>query len=83
MTGEPYPWPVGTYVNQGEFSQIMMAMETELRADGVHYRIPSGTDKELAALRESYGHLVKLRDEVVQMGVLPPLNQWKQVNPNL
>jgi len=26
---------------------------------------------------------VKLRDEVVAMGVLPPLADWKKVNPNL
>ncbi len=34
-------------------------------------------------LRESYGHLAKLRDEVIGMGVLPPLDEWTKVNPNL
>jgi malate dehydrogenase len=83
ISGEAYPWPVGTYVNQGEFHQIMMAMETRIGPDGVSYRQPDGTPAELAELRESYGHLVKLRDEVVQMGILPPLDQWRQFNPHL
>ncbi len=37
----------------------------------------------MAALRASYEHLVKLRDEVIAMGVLPPLAEWRRVNPNL
>ena len=83
MTGETYPWPVGVYVNRGEFSQIMMAMETQVSRDGITYEIPKGTPEELQALRDSYGHLCKLRDEVVQMGVLPPRDQWSSVNPLL
>jgi malate dehydrogenase len=83
ITGETYPWPVGAYVREGEFSHIMMALETDLGPEGVRYRIPAGTPDELAALRESYGHLTKLRDEVIQMGVLPPLMEWSRVNPNL
>jgi malate dehydrogenase len=83
MTAEPYPWPVGAYVKEDEFSHIMMAVETELGPEGVRYRLPSGTPDEMTALRESYGHLAKLRDEVIQMGVLPPLQEWSQVNPHL
>jgi malate dehydrogenase len=83
ITGETYPWPVGAYVREGEFSHIMMALETDLGPEGVRYRIPAGTPDELAALRESYGHLTKLRDEVIQMGVLPPLMEWPRVNPHL
>jgi malate dehydrogenase len=26
---------------------------------------------------------VKLRDEVIAMGILPPIAQWKSINPNL
>ncbi|MCB0188526.1 MAG: hypothetical protein KDE31_29850, partial [Caldilineaceae bacterium] len=37
ISGEVYPWPVGTYVNQGDFQQIMMAMETTVGRDGVTY----------------------------------------------
>jgi len=83
ITAEPYPWPVGTYVNQGEFQRIMMAMETQIGHDGVRYQMPKGTETELADLRVSYGHLVKLRDEVIGMGILPPLDQWGQVNTHL
>ena len=45
--------------------------------------MPHGTDEELAALRASYEHLVKLRDEVIDMGQLPPLAEWSSVNPRL
>ena len=54
----------------------MMAMETTLGPDGVTWQMPGGTDEELAALRASYEHLCKLRDEVIDMGVLPPLGEW-------
>ena len=61
----------------------MMAMETRLTREGVSWKMPGGTADELAALRASYEHLCKLRDEVVGMGVLPPLDQWSKVNPRL
>jgi malate dehydrogenase len=85
MDGKGYPWPVGCYVNhvRHNFNCIMMAMETTLTHDGVSYEIPAGTAEELEELKESYGHLCKLRDEVIAMGVLPPLDQWSTVNPNL
>lgn len=85
MDGAGYAWPVGCYVDlpAAGYSQIMMAMETKLTKDGVSYAMPTGTDAELAELKVSYGHLVKLRDEVVAMGVLPPLADWKKINPNL
>ena len=83
VTAEDYPWPSGVYVNSDGFSQIMMAMETTLGSDGVTYKMPSGTDDEINELKESYGHLCKLRDEVIEMGILPPLNEWSSVNSNL
>jgi malate dehydrogenase len=83
MSEEVYPWPVGVYVDRGEFSKIMMAMETQIGPEGVTYQIPDGTPEELRALSESYGHLCKLRDEVIQMGILPPCDQWSQVNSHL
>jgi malate dehydrogenase len=83
IEGEGYPWPVGTFVNTGAFQNIMMAMETELTRDGVTYTVPQGTDAENAELVESYTHLAKLRDEVIGMGSLPPIDQWASVNPNL
>jgi malate dehydrogenase len=83
ISGESYPWPVGVYVNSDGFSQIMMAMETTVGSEGVSYKMPEGTDQEIADLKASYGHLAKLRDEVVEMGILPPLADWTKVNPNL
>ncbi len=83
IEGEGYPWPVGTFVNRGAFQNIMMAMETELTRDGVTYTVPQGTDAENAELVASYTHLATLRDEVIGMGSLPPIDQWASVNPNL
>jgi len=85
IDGQGYPWPCGVYVDSPDlgFEKIMMAMETTLTSAGVTWRMPAGTDAELDALRQSYAHLVKLRDEVIGMGILPPLEQWRKVNPNL
>ena len=85
IDGQGYRWPCGTFVNSEEigFRQCMMAMETSLGTDGISWRMPTGTDEELAALKASYEHLVKLRDEVIEMGLLPSLDKWEQVNPNL
>ena len=85
MDGKGYPWPCGMYVKDpaNGFDQIMMAMETTLNQDGLSYAMPSGSEADIAALRESYTHLCTLRDEVVDMGVLPPLSDWSAVNPNL
>ena len=80
-----YDWPAGVYLNSPEhgFEQTLMGMETHLGKDGVTWRMPDGTDAEIENLRASYAHLTKLRDEVIEMGVLPPLSEWSSVNPNL
>jgi malate dehydrogenase len=80
-----YDWPCGTFVDSKTegFEKTLMAMETRLDAHGVHWEMPRGTDEEIAALRASYEHLVKLRDEIIGMGVLPPLDEWSSVNSNL
>ena len=79
IDGQGYDWPAGAYVDSPElgFEKIMMAMETTLSPDGVAWRMPDGSGAEMAELQTSYQHLVKLRDEVIGMGVLPPLNQWR------
>ncbi|MBU0679501.1 MAG: malate dehydrogenase [Verrucomicrobia bacterium] len=83
--GQGYAWPCGTYVDSPELGveKIMMAMETTLGANGIEWKVPEGTDEEIEALKQSYTHLTKLRDEVIGMGILPPLDQWSAVNPNL
>ncbi len=83
LFGEPYDWPCGAYVNNGEFSNIMMAMPATLSADGVTSSMPEGTEEDMQALRSSYAHLVGLRDEIIREGILPPLSEWGRSNPNL
>lgn len=83
MGGNPFRWPAGTYVHSHGFDHIMMAMETEITKDGVHYKELKGTPEEETKLKESYAHLCTLRDEVIGMGVLPAIKDWHSVNPNI
>jgi malate dehydrogenase len=85
IDGQGYPWPCGCHVDSEEhgFRNTLMAMETTLDQDGVQWSMPTGTEEELAALRASYEHLEKMRDEVIGMGVIPPVDEWSSVNPNL
>lgn len=83
MGGAPFRWPAGTYVSTGGFDHIMMAMETNIAADGITYREVKGTPAEEAELRQSYEHLCKLRDEVISMGILPAIEKWNELNPNI
>ena len=53
------------------------------RTGADRYKDVKGTPEEHAKLRESYEHLCKLRDEVIAMGVLPAIDQWGVLNPNL
>lgn len=83
MGGKPFTWPAGCYVDNDHFQHIMMAMETTIDANGVTVREPKGTPAEEAALEESYKHLCHLRDEVIEMGVLPAIDKWHDLNPNI
>ena len=83
MGGKPFTWPVGTYVNDGTFNHIMMAMETTVDKNGVTVHPVKGTPEEKKELEQSYHHLCHLRDEVIEMGVLPPIKDWKGLNPNV
>lgn len=83
MGGEPFRWPAGTYVHSGKFDHIMMAMETEITKNGIHYKEVKGTPEEVSELEKSYGHLCKLRDEVIDMGIIPPINKWHELNKNI
>ncbi len=60
-----------------------MAMESEITADGIHYKDVHGTSEEHAKLMESYKHLRTLRDEVIAMDIIPPIDEWKKLNPHL
>ena len=83
MGGEKFTWPAGTYVNDGKYQNVMMAMPTVIDATGVHYSAPEGTPEEMAALDASYVHLCAMRDEIVALGIVPPTAEWKKANPNL
>ena len=83
MGGQPFRWPAGTYVSNGKFDHIMMAMETSITKDGVTYKEIAGTPAEQEELEKSYEHLCKLRDEVIEMGIIPAIKDWHALNPNI
>lgn len=83
MGGKPFRWPVGTYVNNNHFQHIMMAMETTVDAQGVHVKPVEGNKIEQAELQKSYEHLCELRDEVIKLGIMPPIEKWPELNKNL
>ncbi|KGN82494.1 malate dehydrogenase [Porphyromonas cangingivalis] len=83
MGGEAFRWPSGCYVSTGGFDHIMMAMETKITKDGVSYTDVKGTETEMAELQSSYKHLCDLRDQVIEMGVLPPVDKWHTINPHI
>ncbi len=83
MGGEPFRFPVGTYVQTEKYNHIMMAMDTTLGADGCTYNVPQGTAEENAKLDASYEHLCKMRDELVTLDIVPPISEWSKINPNL
>ncbi len=83
MGGDMFRWPVGTYVNNDRFSHIMMAMETTIDKNGVTVQPITGTPEEEKELEQSYKHLCALRDEVIELGIMPPISEWSKINPNL
>lgn len=83
MGGKKFGWPAGCYVNTEKYHNVMMAMPTVIDGTGVHYGEVEGTAEEMAALDASYAHLCKMRDEIIGLGIIPPVSEWKTVNPNL
>lgn len=83
MGGDSFRWPAGCYVNSQGFNNIMMAMETNITIEGVSYAEIKGTPEEMDELKKSYQHLTDLRQQVIEMGVIPPVEQWHSINPNL
>ncbi len=83
MGGKPFTWPVGTYVDNGTYNHIMMAMETTIDKNGVEVHPVAGTPEEKKELDQSYHHLCTLRDEVIKLGIIPPIHEWHDINPNL
>ena len=83
MGGEAFRFPVGTYVKTDKYDRIMMAMKTTLDTTGAHFEVPQGTAEENAKLDQSYKHLCKMRDELVTLNIVPALDKWSEINPNL
>ena len=83
MGGEEFAWPAGRYVSFAGIDHIMMAMEVSITEKGSAYEEVIGTPEEMAELKNSYDHLVKMREEVIALGVLPPVEKWHEINPNL
>ncbi len=83
MGGEKFRFPVGTYVSNDKYNHIMMAMDTVLDENGASYKVPQGTPEENAKLDASYEHLCKMRDELVELNIVPPISEWNKINPNL
>ena len=83
MGGPAFPYPAGTYVSNGKYDHIMMAMDTTLDVNGCSYKVPQGTAEENAKLDASYEHLCKMRDELVTLGIVPAISEWSKINPNL
>ncbi|MDY6301211.1 MAG: malate dehydrogenase [Bacteroidales bacterium] len=83
MGGEKFRFPVGTYVSNDKYNHIMMAMDTVLDENGATYKVPQGTPEENAKLDASYEHLCHMRDELVELNIVPPISEWNKINPNL
>ncbi len=83
MGGEKFTWPVGCYLRDGEYKNVVMAMPSWIDADGAHCTEIDGTAEEIQAVKNSYDHLCKMRDEIISLGIIPPIDQWCELNPNL
>lgn len=83
MGGAEFTLPSGVYVNDEQFQNVMMGMDSVITKDGVSYKSATGTVEEIASLNESYHHLKVLRDEIITMGIIPAVDKWKETNPNM
>ena len=83
MGGDEFTWPSGCYVVSEAYRNVMMAMPTVIDATGVHYTMPEGNKEEMAALKASYEHLVSMRDQIIDLGIIPPVEEWHKMNPYL
>ena len=82
-SAEDFVWPCGAYVTGTPYSHVMMAMPASLSPEGVSWSIPEGDSAEQAELDAAYAHLQSLRDETIEMGLIPPVAEWSSVNRHL
>ncbi len=85
MGGKKFTMPAGCFVKDGMYGykNVCMAMKSVIDANGVSYVEANLSADERKALDASYEHLCKMRDEVISMGVLPAIEDWKKYNENL
>lgn len=83
MGGEEFNYPAGTYADTSRYNHVMMAMPARITSDGVYTKPVLGTPEEIAALDASYKHLEGMRDQVIALGAMPPVEKWSEINPNL
>ena len=85
MGGDAYTLPAGCYVDSDELGmhKIMITMPTTLDAEGVSCKSLDITPAEKEELMFAYDHLCKMRDEIIELGIVPPMDQWSEMNPNL
>ena len=83
MGGAEFHWPAGCYVSNEKYKNVLMAMPTVIDATGVHFSEVTGTEAEIAALDASYAHLQVMRDEIISLGIIPAVEEWSTLNPNL
>lgn len=85
MGGKKFTLPAGCFVKDGMYGykNVCMAMKSTIDENGVSYTEANLSADEKKALDASYEHLCKMRDEVIGMGVLPAVADWKKYNANL
>jgi malate dehydrogenase len=83
MGSIPFTLPVGSYLNTPDYHHIFMAMETEINQSGIVLHHLKGTDEELQSLNDSYKHLCHMRDELIELNIIPAISDWKKLNPNV
>ncbi len=84
MGGPAFRWPVGTYVSNDRYDHVMMAWETVLDRNGAHIKpIEHATDEEMKELDASYKHLQDQIDNIIKMGLIPSVDKWSELNPNI
>ena len=54
-----------------------------IRTDDLGFVFYEADEQEEKELENSYNHLCKLRDEVIAMGIIPPIDKWHDLNPNI
>ena len=64
-------------------SKLPLGQEKGFREECAIFGQPNLSADEKKALDASYEHLCKMRDEVIGMGVLPAVADWKKYNANL